>query len=112
MEGHGGAQNFLAILKSTHPTNRKAATITHPLNLIIYRHMLVARAQEVGMHGMAESVFNRVAGRHQGLTKNLSAEYVGKPKILAVAPVMILTNRAQVQQFHQLFRNLKHACSS
>ena len=99
------------VLAGNHPTYRETATITDPLDFVVDRHVLIARAQKVGMERVTEAPFNGSTGGHQRLAKNLPAKHVGKAQILAVTLEVVVTNGREIQQLHQFLGYLKHACS-
>src|SRR5690606_2201338 len=87
------------------------AAIPNALDFIINGHAVIARAQEIGMQGVTEAIFDGPAGRHQGLPQNLPPEYMRKAQILAVALKMIVSDRGKIQQLHQFSGYIQHARS-
>ena len=70
----GEVENLFAMLDGNNAARGEGAAIARMVDLIDDRDVRVAGANEIGMHGMADTVFNRLIGGHHRLSDHLPAE--------------------------------------
>ena len=92
LKRHGAGQNLLAILTGNHPAHGKSTTVPDPLNFVIDWQLMIARSQEVGVHGVGQTVLDGPAGRHQRLAQHPAAKHIGKTQVFAFPLKMIVSD--------------------
>ena len=86
----------------------EAATVPGSVDLVNYRRVHVAAAQEIGMQRMRYSPFHCVLRRGQRLAQYLSSEYLRAANVTAVAAEDILFYPFELEQRYEIGKYRVH----
>ena len=101
LQGHTHREYGLSILDGHDPPGREAAAIADPIYLIEHGLCRIARSHEISVQRMRSAVRGCETGRAQCLGKYLPPEQAELAARLIGAPIQILLNGLERQNFKQ-----------
>ncbi len=108
LEGCREIEDGAAVLDRNNATRREATTITGPVDFVDDRRSHVAAAQKIRVQRVHDAVLDRVLGRRQRLTENLSTKHLRTADVPAIAPKYILLDALEPKQPNQVLEYRMH----
>ncbi len=87
---------------------RKTAAVTRPVDVVDYRCVDVAPAQEVRVQRVRHPAFDRVLGRRQRLPQHLATKHLGAADVATVATENVVLNTLEREQRDEVFEHRMH----
>jgi hypothetical protein len=102
LERRGEIENRAPVLNSDNAPNGKTSAISRTVNLVNDWSIDVTASQEIGMQRMCATTFDGVMRRGQCLTQHLTAEYLCRTDVTALAGVYIVLDLFKTKQCEQV----------